>query len=165
VDKGTGVVQKMDDDDWGLSFEELDSLERNAAAQLANRNRATSAAAPILLDSPRRTVKNSAPAPIHIDLDSPNKKNWLDADVTRTLKRNNNYGSPQRTAGGANAASCTSPTKNLFGSPQKTVGGISSLSQSPGKKSGRDLKVKLSRDEPGRIAVEAPYHPVSMLAL
>lgn len=185
----------MDDDDWGLSLEELDSLERNAAAQLANRNKCSSSTAPIVLDSdlPKRTPQSwnqssSSTAPIVLESDSPKtgppnwnqsssstavaptpfdspKKRRLDADVVKT------WSSPQKNAGAANRVCASSPTKTSnvtqgVNSPQKNVGdAVNRIYTSPTKRTGRELKVKLFRDEPGKVAVESPYHPVSLVEL
>lgn len=42
--KGSGCVSEAMDDEWGLSMEELDSLENNAKKQLAERQRSSSSA-------------------------------------------------------------------------------------------------------------------------
>lgn len=42
--KGSGCFSEAMDDEWGLSMEELDSLENNAKRQLAERQRSSSTA-------------------------------------------------------------------------------------------------------------------------
>ncbi|CAM6083418.1 unnamed protein product [Calypogeia fissa] len=158
----------MDDDDWGLSLEELDSLEKNAAAQLASRKNPR---APILLDweSPNRvanrhksslstTATIAAAAPVVLDSDSPkgpvNRSNFSSSSRVAPIVLDAE--SPKRQRLDADVFKNYTAQKNV--APNRVC-------TSPTKKTGRELKVKVSRDEPGRIAVESPYHPDLVTAL